>query len=166
MSASTALLDTEARRERADIPAGYAPVPAPPGFVRHSGGCFLHEQRPVVALRVLAEHLNSIRIAHGGLLATLADTACGVVIKRALGLPVPPATVSLNVDYLGAVREGDWLEAEVEVLKVGRRITNASCMIRVSRRPVVRASGVFMMVAPVVAEPAGGADNPTGIGNL
>jgi uncharacterized protein (TIGR00369 family) len=124
---------------------GFTPLVAPRGFVRLTGEFHLHEVRPVLAMRVTPDHLNSIRIAHGGLLATLADTALGVVLKRQLELPSPPATVSLTLDYLGGVREGDWAEAEVEVHKVGRRITNASCIVRVDGRAVVRASGVFMI---------------------
>ena len=82
---------------------------------------------------------------HGGFLATLADTAFGVMIKRELDLPVPPATVGLSVDYIGAVRDGDWAEAHVEIHKVGKRLTNASCLVKVGERTVLRASGVFIM---------------------
>jgi uncharacterized protein (TIGR00369 family) len=115
-------------------PEGFAVLDAPRGFVRRIGEFHVHDERPVLALRITADHLNSIGIAHGGLLATLADSAFGVVLKRQLKLAASPPTVSLAVDYLGPVREGDWVEAEVEVHKVGSRITNASCMVRASAR--------------------------------
>lgn len=127
------------------IPEGYTLVPAPPGFVRDIGGVYLHDTDPVLGARVTARHLNTIHIAHGGFLATIADTAFGVVIRRNLALPVPPATVSLHVDYLSAVREGDWLEAHIEVQKVGRQLTNASCLLKVGARLMMRATGVFIM---------------------
>lgn len=132
-------------RECSMLPAGYDQLDAPPGFVRHVGGFHVHAQRPVLGLRIGPEHLNSIRIAHGGLLATLADTAFGVMLKRLLALPVSPPTVSLSLDYLNPAREGDWVEAEVELLKAGRRVVNASCMLRAEERALVRASGVFML---------------------
>ncbi|HMO45640.1 MAG TPA: PaaI family thioesterase [Rubrivivax sp.] len=127
------------------VPAGYTRIDAPPGFVRHVGEFHVHAQRPVLGLRITAEHLNSMRIAHGGLLATLADTAFGVLLKRLLSLPGSPPTVNLSLDYLSPAREGDWVEAEVELHKAGRRIVNASCMLRAEGRPLVRASGVFML---------------------
>jgi len=127
------------------VPAGYQRLDAPPGFVRHTGGFHVHAQRPVLGLRIGAEHLNSICIAHGGLLATLADTAFGVLLKRLLSLPGSPPTVSLSLDYLSPARAGDWVEAEVELHKAGRRIVNASCMLRAGGRTLVRASGVFML---------------------
>ncbi len=130
------------------VPPGYAPLQAPPGFVREIGGVHVHVKRPLIAIRVKGEHLNSIRIAHGGFLATLADTAFGVVLRRDLALPASPATVTLNIDYLAAVREGDWLEAHVEVQKVGRQLTNASCLLKVADRLVLRATGIFIMPSP------------------
>lgn len=131
---------------------GFEPLRAPPGFVREIGGFHVHDELDVVALRVRPEHLNSIGIAHGGFLATLADSAFGVLIKRQCGLLNPPATVTLNMDYIGPARAGDWLQAEVEVHKVGRRLTNASCLLKVGERLVARASGVFIMAAPAAGE--------------
>ena len=127
------------------VPAGFTLVQAPPGFVRDIGGVYLHDTDPVLGARVTARHLNTILIAHGGFLATIADTAFGVVMRRSLALPVPPATVTLNVDYLSAVRAGDWLEAHIEVQKVGRQLTNASCLLKVGQRLMMRATGVFIM---------------------
>lgn len=135
-----------------EVPAGFEPlVTRSPGFVCSIGGFHVHQSLDVVAMRVRQEQLNPINIAHGGFLATLADTAFGVIIKRQCALPVPPATVNLNMDYIGPARLGDWLEAHVEVQKVGWRLTNASCLLKVGDRLVARASGVFIM-----AEPAGG----------
>lgn len=129
------------------IPDGYVVLVPPRGFVQLCGTFYLHSEKPLLATRVTGDHLNSIHIAHGGFLATLADSAFGVVIKREFGLPVPPATVSLSVDYIGAVREGDWVEAHVEVHKTGQRLSNASCLVKVGERLVLRASGVFIMAA-------------------
>lgn len=136
--------DPSARSDEFVEPEGFRVVPAPPGFVREVGPFHLHDTRPVLALRIAAGHLNSLGIAHGGLLATLADTAFGLLLRRELGAAAPDATVSLQVDYLGAAREGDWLEAHVDLLKAGRAWVNASCMLRVDERPVLRSSGVFV----------------------
>ncbi|MDM0114013.1 PaaI family thioesterase [Variovorax sp. J22R133] len=133
----------------ADAPPGYTTLKTlDRGFVRLVGPFFLHDERPVLATRITPDHLNSIGIVHGGFLATLADTAFGAVLRRQLSLPAPPATASLSVDYIGAVREGDWLEAHVDVHKVGGRLTNASCLLKVGERLVLRASGIFVMSVP------------------
>ncbi|WP_238474428.1 PaaI family thioesterase [Pseudomonas cavernae] len=125
------------------IPAGFEPFQTRAGFVIGCGGFFLHREQPILAMRVGAEHLNSVQIAHGGLLATLADCAFGAILWRQLDTPTPPITVNLNVDYLGAVREGDWLEAHVEVEKNGASFINASCRLKVGERLVLRANGIF-----------------------
>ncbi|MBM7061295.1 PaaI family thioesterase [Pseudomonas sp. UL073] len=127
----------------APLPAGFAPLQTRAAFVHGCGGFLLHEQLPILAMRVGAEPLNSVQIAHGGLLATLADCAFGAVLWRQLGGATPPITVNLNVDYLGAVRAGDWLEAHVEVDKVGGSFINASCRLKVGERLVLRANGIF-----------------------
>lgn len=144
------------------IPEGFLPMHTMAGFVKHNGGFHVHGSRPVLATRIDGNHLNPIRIVHGGYLATVADTAFGFVLKRDLQLDIAPVTVSLNMDYLGAVKEGDWLEAEVEVLKAGRSFINASCLLRVGERLVLRAAGVFVVwkgEAPAEASLAGLARN-------
>jgi len=124
-------------------PEGFSVLPTPPGFVRFCGGFYLHDELPVLGVRIGGHVLNTVRIVHGGFLATLADSAFGVVFKRQYGLEVPPITVSLNLDYLGAVREGDWLEAHVNILKFGGSFANADCLLKVGERTVLRATGIF-----------------------
>jgi uncharacterized protein (TIGR00369 family) len=121
----------------------YLPLVTPPGFVQFCGGVHVHEHQPIVAVRIRPEHLNSVHIAHGGFLATVADSAFGIILRRVLGTESLHITVSLNIDYLGAVREGEWLEAHVDVLKSGGSFANASCLLKVADRLVLRASGVF-----------------------
>ncbi|MGE8064163.1 PaaI family thioesterase [Pseudomonas sp. NPDC089569] len=124
---------------------GFEAYPTRPGFIRHNGGFFLHCERPVIGARITEEHLNPLRIAHGGFLATLADTSFGAVLRRQYDLPVAPVTVNLNIDYLGAVREGDWVEVYVTVHKFGRTVINASCELKVGDRLALRAHGNFMV---------------------
>lgn len=125
------------------VPTSFAPLVAPAGFVLHCGGFHVHEQLPVLGLRVGEHLLNSVRIVHGGFLATLADTAFGVILKRQFDLPTPPLTVSLTLEYLGKVQQGEWLEAHVQVLKSGRSFISADCRLKVGERTVLRASGIF-----------------------
>lgn len=127
----------------ATIPEGFTALEGLSGFLRNCGDFFLHDERPIMAVRLQPHHLNYVRIAHGGFLATVADSAFGIVLRRQLRPPSVALTVNLNVDYIGPVREGEWLEAHVEVLKAGGTFINASCLLKVGERLVLRANGVF-----------------------
>ncbi|MBV6822070.1 PaaI family thioesterase [Pseudomonas sp. PD9R] len=128
---------------QAAIPEGFLALEKRSGFLRNCGDFYVHEELPILAVRLQPHHLNYVRIAHGGFLATVADSAFGVVLRRLSVSQVPAITINLNVDYLGPVREGDWLEAHVEVLKTGGSFINASCLLKVGERLVLRANGVF-----------------------
>jgi uncharacterized protein (TIGR00369 family) len=124
------------------VPAGFRPLTTHRGFVHLFGPVYLHETEPVVGARVAAQHLNIQDIAHGGYLAALADSAYGIVMRRDLHDMVP-RTAHLSVDYLSAVREGDWIEARVTFVKHGKRLSNGICCLTVDGRMVLQTTGVF-----------------------
>ncbi|VVM96293.1 PaaI family thioesterase [Pseudomonas fluorescens] len=126
-----------------DPPAGFIPMPAV-GFMAQCTGLYHHPERPILAARIRPEHLNPLGIAHGGYLATLADTAFGLVLKRTAGTELPPATVNLCMDYLGAAPLGAWLEAHVQVHKMGRTLYHASLDLLDGERLVARAKATFI----------------------
>lgn len=132
--------------------------PAPPGFepFPRSSGPWLASlgplsqrregDRTILALRVSAAHVNTRGVAHGGMLVTFADSALGIVLAMARTPPQPMATVSLSTDFLDAAREGDLLEAFVEIERMGQRLAFATCLLRAGERRILRASGVFAVV--------------------
>ncbi|MGA7782107.1 MAG: PaaI family thioesterase [Paraburkholderia sp.] len=107
---------------------------------------YVDAQQRIVAARIESLHLNPLGIAHGGFLATLADTAFGFVLRAAGERDYPPVTASLTMDYLAPARNGAWVEARVDIHKVGRRLINASCMLNCGDELIARASGVFVPV--------------------
>jgi acyl-coenzyme A thioesterase 13 len=133
-----------------DVPEGYEPL--------RRGGPFLHlfgplysrvvDGRQVIGLRVEEKHLNVRGIAHGGMLVTLADSALGIVLSTSRPTPQPMVTVSLSTDFADAARLGDWVEAHVDILKVGGRLAFACCYLFVGERRILRASGVFALMPP------------------
>ncbi len=143
-------------------PAGGAPVAAeepavPEGFVPlRQGGSFLGmlgplwfrkvDGQPVIALRIEEKHLNVRGIAHGGMLVTLADSALGIALSRSRAPPQPMVTVSLTTDFVEAARRGDWVEARVDIQRVGTRLAFANCYLTVGERRILRASGVFALM--------------------
>jgi uncharacterized protein (TIGR00369 family) len=72
--------------------------------------------------RVERRHLNINAVVHGGLYATILDTAMGGAVVSLLTTEETTATTSLYVEFLRAAREGDTLTARGEVLRRGRHI--------------------------------------------
>jgi uncharacterized protein (TIGR00369 family) len=141
--------------EGAEIPEGFKEL-------RRSSSPFLTSFGPlyakaegnavVIGLRIEQRHLNTRGLAHGGMLVTLADSALGIVLAMSQPKPQPMVTVSLTADFADAARVGDWVEARVDVQKIGKRLAFASCQLWVGERRILRASGVFARVAPIARE--------------
>jgi uncharacterized protein (TIGR00369 family) len=99
-----------------------------------------------VTLVVGPQHLNRSGIPHGGLLATLLDTAAGFAIAFAEGPETakPAVTLSLSILYLGQAKLGDTLVATGRHTGGGRTVGFATAEIRTQDgMPVARAEGVF-----------------------
>ncbi len=84
----------------------------------HRGVC-------TVTGRVERRHLNINGVVHGGVYATILDTAMGASVVSLLTESETTATTSLYVEFLRAAREGDTLTARGEVLRRGRHIAFA-----------------------------------------
>jgi acyl-coenzyme A thioesterase 13 len=132
--------------EPADPPPGFEPLFRSSPFSDLLGPFFYRRRDDgsfVVGVRVAQKHLNGRGLAHGGLIATLADMALGY---RAAFSQAPPAaltTASLTTDFADSARLGDWLEVDVEVQRVGERLAFANAYISANGRRIVRASAVF-----------------------
>ncbi len=70
-------------------------------------------------------HLNINEVVHGGVYATILDTAMGAAVVSLLAEGETTATTSLYVEFLRAARRGDTLTARGEVLRRGRHIAFA-----------------------------------------
>lgn len=99
-------------------------------------------------LEISALHLNRQGVLHGGVSATLLDTASGIAASLSgddQGL-TPFVTLSLNVDYLAAARDGV-VRAIGRVTGGGRSVKFVSCEIRDEADRIIAAStGVFKRV--------------------
>lgn len=131
----------------AAIPEGFEPAfPDAESFIGHCGPVWVRRRDgapPVLGLRIEPRHLNMLGIAHGGLLVTLADTALGYVLNRARGPEPSLVTVSLSTDFAESARLGDWVEAHVDIQRLGARMAFANAYLHVGERRILRASGVF-----------------------
>lgn len=138
----------------------------PDGFVRLGRGgpfmagvgplyCRRDDGRTLIALRIDVRHTNMRGIAHGGMLAALADSALGIGLSIACDEKISFVTVNLSTDFIAAARPGDWVEAHVEIVRIGKRMAFANCYLQVGDERILRASGVFAVMAPLTKEQLG-----------
>jgi acyl-CoA thioesterase len=109
--------------------------------------------------RVERRHLNVNAIVHGGVYATILDTAMGGAVVSLLNEGETTATTSLYVEFLAAAREGDTLSARGEILRRGRHIAFAEgTLTGVDGRRLSQAHGtwyIWSSDAPRTPEPKG-----------
>ncbi len=55
-------------------------------------------------------------------------------------------TVSLSVDFVGSAEIGQWFSIESDVIKTGKTICFAQCLIKADGVVIARASGTFRVV--------------------
>ncbi len=149
-----------------NVPPGFTPLFRTSPFLEVVGPFYqrTEKDRLVIGVRIAAHHTNTCGSAHGGLLVTMADIALGYNAAFLGGEKSPGAvptslltTVNLSIDFVGSARLGDWVEARVDVQKVGRRMAFANTYLSVGPERIVRASAVFAVSSQgtLAADPAG-----------
>lgn len=98
----------------------------------------------MLGVRIAEKHCNARGTAHGGLLMTLADIALGHNLAYSEDPPASLTTVNLSADFAGSAKLGDWLEARVDVQRLGGRLAFANAYLSVGEERIVRASAVFV----------------------
>jgi len=134
----------------AGIPEGFTRLERGGPFLASLGALYAKKTGGgvVVGMRIEAKHLNTRGIAHGGMLVSLADSALGIAIATSVQPQRSFVTVNLSVDFIASAHEGDFVEAHVDIEKVGARLAFATCFLQTQKRRVLRASGVFATVTP------------------
>ncbi len=80
------------------------------------------EGRCVVSGKVEARHLNINGVVHGGVYATILDSAMGGAVVTTLDEDETTATTSLYIEFLRPAIEGQILRATGEVVRRGRHL--------------------------------------------
>ena len=128
-----------------EVPAGFEPLFRTSPFLERLGPFFYRrtEHAFVIAVRVEDKHMNARGTAHGGLLLTLADVALGYTAAFSANPPLSLTTANISADFAGHAKIGDWLEAHVDVQKIGSRLVFANAYLLVGLDRIARASAVF-----------------------
>ena len=78
----------------------------------------------IVELPITEEHLNAGGVVHGGLHATLLDTAMGGTLVTTLPKEQWCATAQLDISYLEASYAGSHLTATGEIIRKGKNLAH------------------------------------------
>jgi uncharacterized protein (TIGR00369 family) len=114
--------------------AGIELVDASPGLVQ-------------IAFQAGPEHVNLQGLVHGGMLATLADTAMGLAVRTGLEPGRRHVTVQLGVEFLAPGRVGR-IVARGRTVKIGRQLGFAEADVVDARdRILARAHSTISVTA-------------------
>jgi len=111
--------------------------------------------RVVLQFRVRSHHLQVHNVVHGGVTATLADTAGGM----ATYLAVPPgtrvATVEMKINFLEAIERGT-VTADARVIRCGRHFSVVECDVRDSAGRLAGKALMTFAIGPAPHKARGG----------
>ena len=129
----------------AAVPEGFAPIFRTSPFLDMPGPIFYRpvESGFVIGLRVDEKHGNARGAAHGGFLLTLADITLGYTAAASADPPLQLTTVSISADFVGHARIGDWVEAQVDIRRIGQRLVFANAFLVAQGKRITRVSAVF-----------------------
>ncbi len=109
-----------------------------------------------IELTVLPEHLRTLGVAHGGLLATLLDSALGMTASTRAPAGHFVVTVQLNINFIRPAWLDEKLIAVADLQHAGRSTAVARGEVRTDGGALVAsATGTFMYL-PMPADPAAG----------
>ncbi len=94
---------------------------------------------------VAPKHLNRAGNLHGGMLMTVADNAMAIAAREASGAK-RHATIELNIQFVGAVRLGEFVEAHPEVARATRSLVFMQAKMFVGTRLVVTTNGIWKIL--------------------
>ena len=118
------------------------------GFMKHLGGLELKQISDTqyeFIVEVKEMHLNTGKIAHGGFLATIADTGMGTAAHKVVG-DRRCVTINLDMKFISAGLLGDKLKGKVRILKKTNTLVVIHCEISNSSDIVASASGTWKIL--------------------
>jgi len=85
--------------------------------------------RVTLRIRVERRMLQAHRVVHGGVMATLADTAGGMATYMAVPVGSRVATVEMKINFLEPVDQGT-MTADARVIRLGRNFAVVDCDVK------------------------------------
>ena len=119
-----------------------------PGFMKHNGGVMFRnitEKEYEFKSTINANHLNAAGITHGGYLAALIDAGAGTAAHRSAD-NAPCVTISLDLKFIGASKNGDEIIGKVKILKKTKTLVFLFCELKCNSKIITSASGVWKIL--------------------
>ncbi len=119
-----------------------------PGFMKHNGGVLfrtISETEYEFKSTINENHLNAAGITHGGYLSALIDAGAGTAAHRAAG-NAPCVTISLDLKFIGASKEGDEIIGFTKILKKTNTLIFLFCELRCNGKTITSGSGVWKIL--------------------
>ncbi len=115
------------------------------GFMRHNGGLLFRtvsENEYEFKTTINENHLNRVKITHGGYIASIIDAGSGTAASRSAG-GVPCVTISLDIKFIAPSKQGDEITGITKILKKTRTMIFLTCHLSCNEKIVASASGVW-----------------------
>ena len=126
----------------------YEQISLKPGFMKHNGGVMfknISDTEFEFKSIINENHLNAAGITHGGYLAALIDAGAGTAAHRSAE-NVPCVTISLDLKFIGASKNGDEILGKVKILKKTKSLIFLFCELTCGGKIITSASGVWKML--------------------
>jgi len=101
--------------------------------------------QPRFAFVVAPKHLNRAGNLHGGMLMTVADQSMAMTARVATG-GKRHATIELNIQFVGGVKVGEFVESQPEVVRATRSLVFMQAKMFVGPRLVVTTNGIWKIL--------------------
>ena len=108
----------------------------------------MEEGRAVVRLNVNKDHIRPGGYINGPTQMGLADQAAYAAVFTKLGLIPMAVTSNLNINFLRPCT-GDWVEADAQIIKLGRTLAVMEVNIRGSSSEKVSSQSIVTYAIPV-----------------
>jgi len=118
------------------------------GFMKHNGGVMfrnISETEYEFKSTINENHLNAAGITHGGYLSALVDAGAGTAAHRSAD-NAPCVTISLELKFIGASKEGDEIIGHVKILKKTKTLVFLFCELKCDDKIITSASGVWKIL--------------------
>lgn len=127
------------------IPKGYEPLALGTGYGELFGGMYRSLAKDSFTLGFVAEtrHLNNFATCHGGAIAFVADMQLAAVKSLTAQTEGHFPTKQLTVDFIAPIRQGDWVEMNVELVRQTRTSIYTHGTMTVSNKCVARTTAIY-----------------------
>ena len=134
----------------AESPAGFIQVLRAP-FINHVGPILQAVENAsgfmTLGLQVAEVHCNTMGFMHGGMIATVCDSAMARATHTSLRRRA--VTLRMALEYFDPIQKGDFIEARGALLSEDGEVAHTECRVMVGGAMRARSTGVFRLLRKV-----------------